>query len=86
MSENRETGGRVGAMLAAMDLDDDACYRAFSMRDARLDGKIFVGVRSTGVYCRPICPARTPLRRNVSFYPSAAAASPIVIVVVNVIL
>lgn len=74
MSENRETGGRVGAMLAAMDLDDDACYRAFSMRDARLDGKIFVGVRSTGVYCRPICPARTPLRRNVSFYPSAAAA------------
>ena len=74
MSENRETGGCVGAMVAAMDLDDDACYRAFSMRDARLDGKIFVGVRSTGVYCRPICPARTPLRRNVSFYPSAAAA------------
>lgn len=57
-----------------MDLDDDACYRAFSMRDARLDGKIFVGVRSTGVYCRPICPARTPLRKNVTFYPSAAAA------------
>ncbi|MFZ5729908.1 MAG: AlkA N-terminal domain-containing protein [Pseudomonadota bacterium] len=57
-----------------MDLDDDACYRAFSMRDARLDGKIFVGVKSTGVYCRPICPARTPLRKNVTFYPSAAAA------------
>ena len=57
-----------------MDLDDDACYRAFSMRDARLDGKIFVGVRSTGIYCRPICPARTPLRKNVTFHPSAAAA------------
>lgn len=57
-----------------MDLDDDACYRALSMRDARLDGKIFVGVRTTGIYCRPICPARTPLRRNVTFYASAAAA------------
>lgn len=74
MSENRETGRAVGTILAAMDLDDDACYRALSMRDARLDGKIFVAVRTTGVYCRPICPARTPLRRNVTFYPSAAAA------------
>ncbi|MDP2212727.1 DNA-3-methyladenine glycosylase 2 family protein [Phenylobacterium sp.] len=74
MSENRETAGGAGAILAVMDLDDDACYRAFSMRDARLDGKIFVGVRSTGIYCRPVCPARTPLRRNVAFYPSAAAA------------
>ncbi len=74
MSENRETGRAVGAILAAMDLDDDACYRALSTRDARLDGKIFVAVRTTGIYCRPICPARTPLRRNVTFYPSAAAA------------
>ena len=74
MSENRETGAAAGAILALMDLDDDACYRALSMRDARLDGKIFVGVRTTGIYCRPICPARTPLRRNVTFYASAAAA------------
>ena len=74
MSENRETGRPPGAILALMDLDDDACYRALSMRDARLDGKIFVGVRTTGIYCRPICPARTPLRRNVTFYASAAAA------------
>ncbi|WP_293319739.1 AlkA N-terminal domain-containing protein [Phenylobacterium sp.] len=74
MSENRETGAATGAILALMDLDDDACYRALSMRDARLDGKIFVGVRTTGIYCRPICPARTPLRRNVTFYASAAAA------------
>ncbi|MDP1873771.1 AlkA N-terminal domain-containing protein [Phenylobacterium sp.] len=74
MSENRETRPATGAILGTMDLDDDACYRALTMRDARLDGKIFVGVRSTGIYCRPICPARTPLRRNVTFHPSAAAA------------
>lgn len=57
-----------------MDLDDDACYRAFCMRDARLDGRIFGAVRTTGIYCRPVCPARTPKRGNITFYPSAAAA------------
>jgi AraC family transcriptional regulator of adaptative response / DNA-3-methyladenine glycosylase II len=57
-----------------MDMDDDACYRALSTRDARFDGRLFVGVRTTGIYCRPICPARTPKRENVRFFPSAAAA------------
>lgn len=57
-----------------MDLDHDACYRAVSTRDARFDGKIFIAVKTTGIYCRPICPARTPRRENVTFYPSAAAA------------
>ena len=57
-----------------MDLDDDACYRAFCMRDARFDGRIFGAVRTTGIYCRPICPARTPKRENITFYPSAAGA------------
>ena len=57
-----------------MDMDDDACYRALSTRDARFDGRLFVGVKTTGIYCRPICPARTPKRENVRFYPSAAAA------------
>ena len=57
-----------------MDMDDDACYRAFQMRDARFDGRIFSGVTSTGIYCRPICPARTPKRENMRFYRSAAAA------------
>jgi len=57
-----------------MDMDDDAAYRAFQMRDARFDGKVFVGVKTTGIYCRPVCPARTPKRENVTFYPSAAAA------------
>jgi AraC family transcriptional regulator of adaptative response / DNA-3-methyladenine glycosylase II len=74
MSENRETGGATMAIIVAMDMDDDACYRALSTRDARFDGRLFVGVRTTGIYCRPICPARTPKRENVTFYPSAAAA------------
>src|SRR6202167_3360336 len=57
-----------------MDMDRIACYRAISTREARLDGRLFVGVKTTGIYCRPICPARTPKFVNVSFYPSAAAA------------
>ena len=56
------------------DLDHDACYRAVFSRDARFDGRIFTGVKTTGIYCRPICPARTPKSENVIFYPSAAAA------------
>jgi AraC family transcriptional regulator, regulatory protein of adaptative response / DNA-3-methyladenine glycosylase II len=50
------------------------CYRALESRDARFDGVIFVGVSSTGVYCRPICPARTPKIEHCTFYASAAAA------------
>ncbi len=57
-----------------MELDDSVCYRALLTRDARFDGKFFVAVRTTGVYCRPICPARTPKRENVRFYRCAAAA------------
>jgi AraC family transcriptional regulator of adaptative response / DNA-3-methyladenine glycosylase II len=57
-----------------MDMDRTACYRAISTRDARFDGRLFVAVKTTGIYCRPICPARTPKFENVSFYPSAAAA------------
>ncbi|MFN3513885.1 MAG: AlkA N-terminal domain-containing protein [Phenylobacterium sp.] len=57
-----------------MDLDDDACYRAFATRDARFDGRIFSGVRTTGIYCRPVCPARLPKRENMRFFRSAAAA------------
>ena len=57
-----------------MDLDHDACYRAVSLRDPRFDGRFFTAVRTTGIYCRPICPARTPRSKNVTFYPTAAAA------------
>ena len=54
--------------------DGDRCYRAAASRDARFDGVFYVGVHTTGIYCRPSCPAVTPKRRNVSFFPSAAAA------------
>ena len=57
-----------------MDLDHDACYRAIVQRDARFDGRFFTGVKTTGIYCRPVCPARTPHSRNVVFFPTAAGA------------
>jgi AraC family transcriptional regulator of adaptative response / DNA-3-methyladenine glycosylase II len=55
-------------------LDFDTHYEALRRRDATADGVVFVAVKTTGVYCRPVCPARTPLARNVTFYRSAAAA------------
>lgn len=58
----------------AFPLDDAICERARLSRDPRFDGRFFTAVRSTGIYCRPVCPAPTPHRRNVDYYPSAAAA------------
>jgi AraC family transcriptional regulator of adaptative response / DNA-3-methyladenine glycosylase II len=52
----------------------ETCYRALESRDPRFDGLLFVGVTSTGIYCRPVCPARTPKRENCRFFGSAAAA------------
>jgi len=58
-----------------MDIRDaDFCYRVVKSRDRRFDGMFYTGVRTTGIYCRPSCPAMTPRRHNVSFYPTAAAA------------
>ena len=57
-----------------MNLDPDICHRALTARDPRFDGLFFVGVTSTRIYCRPICPARTPGRGRCRFFPSAAAA------------
>jgi AraC family transcriptional regulator of adaptative response / DNA-3-methyladenine glycosylase II len=75
MSENGQTFPARGRMMALMEMaSDDICYRALSTHDARFDGRLFVGVTSTGIYCRPICPARVPQRKNCRFYPSAAAA------------
>jgi len=63
----------VGA--AGLELDDDARYRAMQTRDPRFDGWFFIGVRTTGIYCRPSCPTPTqPKRANIGFYPTAAAA------------
>ena len=57
-----------------MDMDFEAFRRAFLTRDPRFDGRIFGAVKTTGIYCRPICPARTPKPQNMTFYPTAAAA------------
>ncbi|WP_309102132.1 AlkA N-terminal domain-containing protein [Microbacterium sp.] len=54
--------------------DFDERYRAISARDTRFDGQFVTAVRSTGIYCRPSCPARTPKQQNVTFYPTSAAA------------
>jgi AraC family transcriptional regulator of adaptative response / DNA-3-methyladenine glycosylase II len=61
--------GRVDTML-----DHETCYRAVSSRDPRFDGWFVTAVRTTGIYCRPSCPATTPRRRNVDFFPTSAAA------------
>jgi AraC family transcriptional regulator of adaptative response / DNA-3-methyladenine glycosylase II len=63
-----------GDTALAATLDPDVCYRALQTRDARFDGRFFTGVTSTGIYCRPICPARTPMRQHCRFFAGAAAA------------
>ncbi|MFE3495358.1 DNA-3-methyladenine glycosylase 2 family protein [Streptomyces sp. NPDC059169] len=55
-------------------MDEDSRYEAVSSRDARFDGEFFFAVETTGIYCRPSCPAVTPKRKNVRFFPTAAAA------------
>jgi AraC family transcriptional regulator of adaptative response / DNA-3-methyladenine glycosylase II len=57
-----------------MGLDPATCYRALRSRDARFDGRFFVAVSSTRIYCRPVCTVKPPRRENCRFYPSAAAA------------
>lgn len=57
-----------------MNLEPEICYRAVQARDARYDGRFFTCVKSTGIFCRPICPARPPKPANCIFVPTAAAA------------
>lgn len=66
--------GPVVSTDARAPIDASVAYRAISGRDPRFDGRLFVGVVSTGVYCRPSCPARTPKPENCRYYPAAAAA------------
>src|SRR5512140_3695650 len=60
--------------MTSMTLDADAAYLVFKARDARFDGRLFVGVTSTGIYCRPICRVRTPKRENCRFFSTPAQA------------
>ena len=66
----------LGAFLRRImpDLDSESLYRALLAKDTRFDGRFFVGVATTGVYCRPVCRARKPLAVNCSFYATAAEA------------
>src|SRR5690349_22250269 len=66
--------GAARAHIRPMNLDADTCHAACIAKDKRFDGRFYVGVKSTGIYCRCICPARTPKRENRTFWPSAAAA------------
>ena len=84
MSENGESAARSHATMRPMTETlparetvppRDVCFRAMAAKDARFDGLFFVAVKSTGIYCRPVCPAPPPKRSNVTFHPNAAAAT-----------
>jgi AraC family transcriptional regulator, regulatory protein of adaptative response / DNA-3-methyladenine glycosylase II len=74
MSGTCERDGRRTATLPDMHTDHDRCLAAIRARDPRFDGWFYTAVRTTGIYCRPSCPAVTPRAENVSFHPTAAAA------------
>src|ERR1700761_5516276 len=85
MSENGQYGWPAGASLVYMDirpplsgspapLDRQICDQARLSRDTRFDGLFFTAVTSTGIYCRPVCPAPSPKPQNIRYYPTAAAA------------
>jgi len=73
--ENRQRVSPHVRMLRGVNpTEHDRFYAAVKSRDARFDGRFFTAVKTTGIYCRPICPARPPLRKNVGFFSCAAAA------------
>jgi AraC family transcriptional regulator of adaptative response / DNA-3-methyladenine glycosylase II len=74
MSDNGEQAIPAAPIMRRMTLDTATCYRALRARDARFDGRFFVAVSSTRIYCRPVCTVKPPRRENCRFYPSAAAA------------
>lgn len=77
MSENCQSAAAMPPRLAAMlplTLPPDAAYAALQAHDARFDGRLYVGVTSTGIYCRPVCRVRLPRRENCRFFATAAQA------------
>ncbi len=75
MSENGQPFSAQSDIVLAVKLDPKVCARARRTRDPRFDGRFFIGVVTTRIYCRPICPARPPKEENVRYYPTAAAAA-----------
>ena len=82
MSENGQSRRRAAPIIGRMTFDADAAYLALTTRDARFDGRLFVGVTSTGIYCRPVCRVRTPRARELPLLratprrPSPTASGP----------
>ncbi|MGV8845046.1 DNA-3-methyladenine glycosylase 2 family protein [Tessaracoccus sp.] len=74
LEDMTSTGNQSGPRCSPGEPMFEQRYRAIDARDVRFDGQFFTGVSSTGIYCRPSCPARTPKRENVSFYLTSAAA------------
>src|SRR5579859_5198177 len=74
MSDIRQPPAPRCGRLGSVDMDGDRAWQAVEAGDARFDGWIYCGVTSTGIYCRPSCPARTPKREHVRFFATAAAA------------
>jgi AraC family transcriptional regulator, regulatory protein of adaptative response / DNA-3-methyladenine glycosylase II len=74
MSDSGETGREESAKLRVMSLDEALCHAACDARDPRFDGRFFIGVTSTGIYCRCVCPARMTKPQNRRFFASPAAA------------
>lgn len=66
---------KICCIIDAVELTRTVCDRARLARDARFDGRFFIGVTSTRIYCRPVCPAPSPKPANIVYYPSAAAAA-----------
>jgi AraC family transcriptional regulator, regulatory protein of adaptative response / DNA-3-methyladenine glycosylase II len=75
MSENGQPFSAQSDILPVVELDPKICARARRTRDPRFDGRFFIGVLTTRIYCRPICPARPPKEENVRYFPTAAAAA-----------
>ena len=75
MSENGQSFSAESDILLSVKLDPKICARARRTRDPRFDGRFFIGVLTTRIYCRPICPARPPKEEHVRYYPTAAAAA-----------
>lgn len=73
-SASRPTGLHPAAHSDIVMLEEDAWYAALTRRDSSMDGLFFVAVRTTGIYCRPVCPARVPLRKNTCFFHTAVQA------------
>ncbi|HTF51408.1 MAG TPA: Ada metal-binding domain-containing protein, partial [Pseudonocardia sp.] len=72
MSDFRQLRSGRGGTIHPVLLDFERCYATVASRDSRFDGQFITAVRTTGIYCRPSCPATTPKRVNVEFLPTAA--------------